>query len=255
MHWSPLSVISLGCCIFLAGCSNSGSIELAQVKSELTQVKGELTQVKGELTQVKDELTRVKGELTKLWSEINDMPFPRDQLKAKLVATKTTFTLDLAGLTSADYKRALVENDHGKLPPTPTVTMALELTNTSNKDVHVWIGGVEDLIMELKGPGAVLAPWRSQNKLGPRAVPPQLEPILLAPGKSHSLSISYLFDRREGNSWGSHWYWTEPGDYTLSASLTTALNASPKGVKPNKDGFRKVTIPSEPLSIRVERKE
>jgi hypothetical protein len=187
-------------------------------------------------------------------------------VEARLVATKTIFTLDLAGLTAADYKKALTERGFGELPPAPKVEIALELTNTSDKDVQVLIEGHSVILrLEVKGPGAV---WvmpggniKSELK-GPRAVwatwrgpglprVPSLLPtaVTLAPGKRHSLPI---FSPNRGI------YWTEPGDYTFRASLMTALNPAPMGAQPDGfagDGFGKVTLTSEPIWIEVEKKD
>src|SRR5262249_14056281 len=164
---------------------------------------------------------------------------------------KATFDLDLGGRTPAEYRKALQNLDEpNKLPPLPKVDMALELTNTSDKDVQVWISGSPvTLTLDLKGPGAV--------KVTPRQFFPAIfilpKPITLAPGKSHTLPIASLSFGRRGVEYRA--YWTDPGDYTLQASLTTGLNPAPKDVQPDKNGFGKTTITSEPIKIKVQAKE
>jgi hypothetical protein len=128
--------------------------------------------------------------------------------------------------------------------------MALELTNTSDKDVQVWISGSPvTLTLDLKGPGAV--------KVTPRQAFPAIfilpKPLTLAPGKSHTLPIASLSYGRRGVEHRA--YWTEPGDYTLQASLVTGLNPPLKGVEPDKNGFGKATLTSEPIKIKIKAKE
>ena len=182
--------------------------------------------------------------------ETKDKPASKSPVTAKIVAKKTTFDLDLAGMTPAKYKEALTNLEVNKLPPLPKVDMALELTNTSDKDVQVWITGTPvTMMLELKGPGAV--------KVTPRQAFPRIfilpKPVTLGPGKSHVLPIASLSFGRRGVEHRA--YWTEPGEYTLQASLVTGLNPPPKGVQADKNGFGKTTITSEPIKIKVQAKE
>jgi hypothetical protein len=170
-------------------------------------------------------------------------------VQAKLVAKKASYPLDLGGKTPAEYKKALEETDLGKLPPPVKVEMALEVTNTSDKDVAVWVSGTPvTMNLELKGPGAVV--------VTPRQFFPAIfilpKPVVLAPGKSHSFPLSALTYGRRGVAHRA--YWTEPGDYTLRASLMTAISPAPRDVKADKDGFGPVTLTSEPIKIKVEAK-
>ncbi len=171
-------------------------------------------------------------------------------IKAKLVAKKTTFHLDLAGMTAGEYKKSLKNMDPGKLPPLPKVDMALELTNNSDADVQVWISGTPvTMMLELKGAGAV--------SVTPQQFFPNIfilpKPVTLAPGKSTSLPIASLSYGRRGVAHRA--YWTEPGEYSLQASLVTGINPPPKGVQADKTGFGKATITSEPIKIKVQEKE
>jgi hypothetical protein len=78
-------------------------------------------------------------------------------VKAKLVAAKTTYALDLQGMTAADFRKAIEEGaKSGKTPKPPAVDLTLELTNTSDKDVSIWVkGDATRVVLDLKGKGAV----------------------------------------------------------------------------------------------------
>lgn len=229
----------------LAGCSGSGTADAAKAKAEAEAARAELAHVKSELTHLKGELAKLRA------TRSSELP-----VKARLVAPKTTFTLDLNGLTAAEYTKLLINPDLGKLPRRPEVEMALELTNTSDKSVQVLIRGSVILMLKLEGPGAVRVAPRGDGKTFIEPPDPGDEAVTLAPGKSHFERIPSSYLTRGGPLKISGWaYWTEPGDYTLSASLLTALNPSPKDVKPDKDGFGKVTLSSEPIKIKVENKK
>src|SRR5215471_19116750 len=110
-----------------------------------------------------------------------DKPATKSPVTAKLVAKKTTFDLDLGGMTAEQYKSSLKNAELDKLPLLPKVDMALELTNTSDKDVQVWVSGSPVILtLDLKGPGAV--------KVTPRQFFPAIfilpKPLTLAAGKS-----------------------------------------------------------------------
>ena len=49
-------------------------------------------------------------------------------------------------------------------------------------------------------------------------------------------------------------YWTEPGEYTLTASLKSGISPAPKDSKDTRDGFGVVTFTTEPIKIKVEGK-
>src|SRR6516162_8193894 len=59
-------------------------------------------------------------------------------IQATLTAKKTTFKLDLGGKTAEEFNKTIKDE---KYPPAPAVDMVLELKNTSDKDVEVWISG------------------------------------------------------------------------------------------------------------------
>jgi hypothetical protein len=175
---------------------------------------------------------------------------PALPVKAKIVAKKTAFNLDLGGKTAKEYKDALKNFDPKALPPLPQVDMALELTNTSDGDVQVWMTGTPvKMMLELKGPGAV--------SVTPRQFFPAIfilpKPVTLKAGKSQTLPIATLSYGRRGIEHRA--YWTEPGEYSLQANFITGINPPPKGVQPERGGFGKVTITSEPIKVKVKAKE
>jgi hypothetical protein len=169
---------------------------------------------------------------------------------AKLVAKTTTYTLDLGDKKADEFKQTLKDAEKGgKWPKPPEVSLSLELTNTTNKDVTVWVGGdATRLELDLKGPGAVsIAPNVPMTRefRGPK-------PVTIEAGKSTSIEIKSLsYGMRNGSKSA---YWTEPGDYTLGASFTTGVSPAPKGSADAGDGFGKVTLTAEPIKIKVEAK-
>ena len=65
----------------------------------------------------------------------------------------------------------------------------------------------------------------------------------LAAGKSHTIPISALSYGARGM--GNYAYWTEPGEYTLTATFNTALKPAPKGSKEAEGGFGEVAVPNQ----------
>ncbi len=171
-------------------------------------------------------------------------------IKAKLVAKKTTFTLDLGGKSADEFKKAVKDGEKaGKLPEPPAVDLVLEVTNTSDKEVEIWFKG--DAVkheLELKGNGvlnaAPLLAFTTEFR-----VP---EAMMLAPGKTHSTVLRSMKYGFRGVSQQA--YWTETGDYTLTASFKTGLKPAPKDAKNVEDGLAKVTVTSEPIKLKVEAK-
>jgi hypothetical protein len=175
---------------------------------------------------------------------------PELPIQATLVAKTTTYKLDLGDMKAEEFKRLLKEaEENGKAPPPPAIEMKLELKNTSDKDVDVWISGTPVAIdLELKGPGAVT--------IKPRLLRPAIfinpKPVTIAAGKTYSIPVTSL---KSGSHGDTNWaYWTETGDYTLSASFKTAISPAPKDVKDVKDGFGVVSITTEPIKIKIESK-
>lgn len=181
-----------------------------------------------------------------------DNPKKADEgpVAAKLVAKTATYTLDLGDMKPDEFKKMLKDAEKGgKWPKPPAVDLSLELTNTADKDVTVWVGGdATRLDLDLKGSGAMsIAPNVPMTRefRGPK-------PVTIEAGKSTSIEIKSLsYGMRNGSKFA---YWTEAGDYTLGASFTTAVSPAPKGSDDAGNGFGKVTLTAEPIKIKVEAK-
>ena len=183
-----------------------------------------------------------RGEDKKDAPKAADLP-----VKAKLVAKKTTYTLDLGGKTADEFRKLIKDAEKGgRLPPAPAVDMSLEITNTSDKEIQIWSkGDPVQLELMLTGAGAVNAKPLLAFTTDFRAP----VPMTLAPGKSLTIPITNLVYGFRGASEMS--YWTEPGEYKLAASYKTGIQPPPKGSTVN-DRFGVVTIPAEPITIKIE---
>jgi hypothetical protein len=177
---------------------------------------------------------------------------PGAVVEAKLVAKKATYKLDLGGKSADEFKKALDDaaTTH-EYPEPPQVDLALELVNTSDKEVQVKIGGTSNVVtLELKGAGAISVPIKGRitNKLviAPKAV-------TLAPGKSTSVPITTLAYGFKNST--DQAYWTAAGEYALAASYKTWISPAPKDAKTDADGFAAVTLTSAPVKITVEEKK
>jgi hypothetical protein len=167
---------------------------------------------------------------------------------ATLTAAKTTYTLDLDGKTGEEF-RQILKGLKGNFPRAPAVELTLELKNTSDKAVKIWIGGDPTrLNLDLTGKGAVsVDAQRIFSRIFYR--PKELE---IPAGKIHQIKITALQYGFRGVARRA--YWTEPGDYQLSASFVTAINPAPKGVKADNNGFGRITITSPKITLKVEKK-
>jgi hypothetical protein len=192
-------------------------------------------------------LTGVVAALSPLAAAAEEKPTDLLAVKAKLVAKKNSYSLDLGGKTGDEFRKALKDAEKsGRMPSPPVVEMTFELTNTSDKEIKIWTGGdAVQLDLKLTGPGAVnampLLAFTTEFR-GPIAT-------TLAPGKSVSVPITKLRYGFRGASNMS--YWTEPGEYKLAASYKTGIQPPPKGSKES-NGFGLVTIAAEPITINVE---
>jgi hypothetical protein len=185
---------------------------------------------------------------------------PGVPLEAKLVAKKDTYTLDLGGKTPEQYR-----DDAKKAPPVVNVDLVLELKNTSDKPITIWIvddyrkeeaqagGDYVTLTLDLKGKGAVSA-VTAQRFTAPATPPPRT--LKIDAGKTWSLPVTTL-------NFGTHGVaayetrracWTEPGEYTLAVTFKTAVSPKPEGAKKAKwanfDGGI-VTVTAPPVKLKV----
>ena len=160
---------------------------------------------------------------------------------------------DLIGFaTPAEYREAIdaVAKGKKKLPRPPFVDLAVEIKNTSEKLVKVWVkGDPVVLTLNLKGKGAV-------NIDPPLAFTQEFripESVDIAPGKSHKIELTSL---TSGHRMASRYsFWTEPGEHELVATLKTGVSPAPKGARDGMDGFGIVTLTSAPFKLMVDGKK
>lgn len=165
------------------------------------------------------------------------------------ITGKAKYVLDLGGATADDFTKAVrAAEKAGRRPgAAPAVDLVVEIKNTSDKPVTVWISGDPVVLtLALKGKGAVNAapnlPFTEEFR-SPRGVE-------IAAGKTHTIPVKAL---QSGYRGAAHWaYWTEAGDYELTATLATASSPAPKGAKDAPlEGFGRVTLTSAPFKLTV----
>lgn len=175
-------------------------------------------------------------------------------LELTVTGKTTKYTLDTGGRSAADYKKAIEAAAGGKglgrPPAAPAVDLVVEIKNTSDKPVTVWVkGDPVVLTLELKGKGAVnaspLLAFTQEFR-----IPSGVE---IAPGKTYGIPVKALVSGFRGASKFS--YWTEPGDYELVATFKTGVSPAPKGAKGIEDGFGTVTLTSPAFKVTVEEKK
>ncbi len=165
-------------------------------------------------------------------------PEGKGLLTATLVANKEAYTLDPAQSGPAFRKQLADLSTSGNMaPPTPAVDLTLRLTNTGNKDLTIPIGGdATQIDLKLAGPGAVTV----HNNVMMSMIFRMGKPVTIAPGKDYELKISSLSFGKRNMSEAA--YWTEPGDYTLTATFTCRLE----------DGTL-IEAQSTPAKVKVEK--
>jgi len=112
----------------------------------------------------------------------------------------------------------------GGRPFPPLVNLALEIENITSQELTLLVGPDAQLELKLKGPGAVTVRGKP-NAPAPVAMGNPAE-VKLAPGGKYTIPIRRLMHGRR-NADAS--YWTEPGEYRLSATYTAALKSDAPG--------------------------
>ncbi len=179
-----------------------------------------------------------------------DKPAPLP-VTAKLIAKKKSYQLDLGGKTPEEYRKVIEEAKKTfRYPAPPEVDLTLELTNTSDKDVAIWSSGDPvQVILELKGKGAMsVQPAIAMTR--EFRVP---QALMLPAGKSHTIAIKSLKYGMRGISQQA--YWTDAGEYTLTARFMTGISPPPPDSKALAEGFARVTLISKPVKLKVELKK
>ena len=135
------------------------------------------------------------------------------ELEAKLVAKVDTYTL--AKDQQGEKFRETIQNPRNRnVPQPPKVDLMLELKNPTDKAITIVMGADNGALeLDLQGKGAVeikpLLIMTREFRLG--------EPVEIAAGKTYEIPIKQLKYGMRGIS--TYAYWTEPGEYTLSATL------------------------------------
>jgi hypothetical protein len=161
-------------------------------------------------------------------------------LSAAIIANKNTYTL-LPGQSGKDFRERLDAAKYARgmalLPQPPAVDLTFRITNTTDKPVTIEVGG-DNSQMNLKlegpeGPGAVTmdnnVAMTKEFRIG--------DPVTIAPGKSYDIKIASLAFGMRGIS--KYAYWTEAGDYRLTASYTYGI------------GEKQGTVTSGPVTLKV----
>ena len=148
-------------------------------------------------------------------------------VEAKLTLKKTKFKQEL---TADELKKQLKDAEKtGRYPQPPAFEMVLELRNRSKQEVQVWHkGDPVHVTFELKGPGAV----SHKPRLAFTADFRLPEAVKLEPGKTLTIPLKGLTGGFRNAS--EYTYWTEPGEYTLTATLKTGISPRPRDSRPRK---------------------
>jgi hypothetical protein len=137
------------------------------------------------------------------------------------------FGQELAPAIGMKEARGPVKSDAAPAPP---VELALQLHNTTDHPLHVWVAGPKtDLRLDVRGPGVKTLPANP-------SVPAAEKAIDLRPGEERDIRITSLADDHRS------WELIEPGDYTVSAQFTTRVSAP--GMPE-----RRITVHSKPITI------
>jgi hypothetical protein len=164
-----------------------------------------------------------------------------------LTSLQPKYKLDLGGKSAREFLEAIdAAVKKGDRPPLPPeVDLELELKNTGDKPLQVWVeGDPVQILLELTGPGAkTVAPplMMTAEFRSPK-------PVTLEPGGSHRFALKQLQSGMRGV--GRCSYWTEPGEYTLTASLKTGLAPAGASAEPDADVTR-VTLTSNTIRMQV----
>jgi hypothetical protein len=140
---------------------------------------------------------------------------PSGPLQLRLVAKKDKYAIDLGGLTPAEYSKQ-IQLETKTVPP-PEVDFILELKNTGTEPLTIARSDLKGFELELKGEGALTVSRRWAGAINPSTK------LTLEAGKTHTWPIKQLSSLFNGGKAaggeGSQikYYWTQPGEYTLTA--------------------------------------
>lgn len=158
-------------------------------------------------------------------------------LTAAIVLNKDAYSIP-AGQSGKEYHNRLTTagNARGmsRLPQPPALDLTLRITNNANNPVTITYGGDESQItLNLQGPGAITL----DNNVAMTMEFRMGKAITIAPGKTYDIKISSLAFGSRGIS--KYAYWTEPGEYSLTATLLYG------------NGEKQGTVVSGPAKLKV----
>jgi hypothetical protein len=159
-------------------------------------------------------------------------------LTATLVSNKDSYPLN-AAQSGEEFRKSLKELDKAPqgAPAASKVDLTLEIKNPTDLPIVISLGGDESQVtFTLTGEGAVTVTPNVAMTMDFR----QGTATTIQPGKTHSITLSSLAGGSRGISQMS--YFTEAGDYKLSATLRAA------------SGEKQVMVASGPITIKVVKK-
>jgi hypothetical protein len=239
---------TVGQCIECKGNTSSGAFKLCPACSrklgECEHCRAKLQGAAGADKVKEPGASDANASSTKPADEKGKTDPPGLPLEARLVLKTDTYTLDPTQQGKA-FRDSLTKTGkppraNVNSPDPPAVDITFELTNTGQKDLSVTVGGdMCSLDLKLQGPGAVTARYvmmmTTEYRLGKK--------VKIEPGKSMTIPITRLAHGMRGTANAS--YWTEPGEYSLSASYLTAVEGL--DLKPG----QRVSITSPAVKIKV----
>ena len=218
---------------FMAGCSIEDKEVAAQVFHRFD--------ADGDGMLVVPEFLRVWGQ----WARTAPVT-------AKLVVRQESYVLPAERRGEAFRKRIREEEQLDELPEVPAVKLVLVIHNTSDEPVIVWPrGGVDEPELTVTGPGMVEPESLRGGSGSSSATTPQ--PVIL-PGKKFRVPIKSL--NPGGSSFGIV-YWSEPGEYQISATYPIWKNLPPhlpalfpQQPKPKGPAIQ-FTVKTPPVTVKV----
>lgn len=169
-------------------------------------------------------------------------------MEARLIVNQSKYILPPKRRGKAFRKRIEAETDSDKLPAAPQVDLVLELKNISKENAMIWPKGeISYPDLTVKGPG-VVQPDHLKSISGASSGS-SIQPTI-APGKSYRLSIDSL-NPNGGTPW---FYWSEPGEYTITATYTvyTGLPEFPFSDDKKPIGNpKKYEVTTPPVKVKV----
>jgi hypothetical protein len=164
-------------------------------------------------------------------------------LELRVAVIKATYELDLGGKSPKQFRKVLDEaakmlKGPAEIPPAPEVDLVLEIHNPTDQEQTAFVGGDYLLKLQLKGPGAVCLRYSASYTTDVK----RPEEVRLAAGKSHRIPLKRLEHGFRG--YGERCYWTEPGEYSLTASYGTRAAEG-----------KAIDLTAAPVKLRVARKK